>query len=76
MTFELAATNLAVDEREYWASPAPTRWGARSETGRLTDVLLSAPSYLQMVPCNEVTRDSLAQGLSTSRGAASSGGAG
>lgn len=42
------------------------RWGATSETGRLTDVLLSGPAYLAMVPCNEVTRKSLANGLSTS----------
>lgn len=44
-------------------SAAPSRWSVASETGRLTDVLLSAPSYLEMVPCNSVTRDSLAKGL-------------
>lgn len=41
------------------------RWGVDSETGRLTDVLLSAPTHLAMVPCNAVTRDSLARGLSS-----------
>ncbi|MEA3045327.1 MAG: hypothetical protein QOH47_3165 [Sphingomonadales bacterium] len=40
------------------------RWGVASETGRLTDVLLSAPTHLSMVPCNTVTRRSLADGLS------------
>lgn len=45
---------------------SPRRWGASSETGRLTDVLLSGPAYLAMVPCNDVTRASLANGLSTS----------
>lgn len=40
------------------------RWGVASETGRLTDVLVSAPSHLSMVPCNAVTRRSLADGLS------------
>jgi N-dimethylarginine dimethylaminohydrolase len=40
------------------------RWGVASETGRLTDVLLSAPTDLSMVPCNAVTRRSLADGLS------------
>jgi N-dimethylarginine dimethylaminohydrolase len=40
-----------------------TRWGVASETGRLTDVLLSAPSHLAMVPCNATTRRSLACGL-------------
>lgn len=39
------------------------RWGVASETGRLTDVLVAAPAYLDMVPCNTVTRDSLARGL-------------
>lgn len=49
--------------------PAPSfiawndRWGVASETGRLTDVLLGAPAYLEMVPCNAVTRDSLVKGL-------------
>jgi N-dimethylarginine dimethylaminohydrolase len=38
-------------------------WGVSCETGRLTDVLVSAPVYLSMVPCNAVTRDSLAKGL-------------
>ena len=42
------------------------RWGVESETGRLTDVLVAAPAYLTMVPCNAVTRDSLAQGLAFS----------
>lgn len=41
------------------------RWGARSETGRLSDVLLSAPAHLEMVPCNAVTRENLAKGLDT-----------
>ena len=41
----------------------PFRWGVDSETGRLTDVLLSSPDFLEMVPCNAVTRDSLAKGL-------------
>lgn len=43
----------------------PRRWGVDSETGRLTNVLLSAPTHLAMVPCNAVTRDSLARGLSS-----------
>ena len=43
----------------------PGRWGVDSETGRLTDVLLSPPTHLAMVPCNAVTRDSLARGLSS-----------
>ena len=65
MTFELATIDSAAHEVDSWVEPRSTQWGVRSETGRLTDVLLSAPPYLKMVPCNEVTRDSLAQGLST-----------
>jgi arginine deiminase len=46
---------------------APTearlRWGADSEYGRLTDVLLSAPHYLEMVPCNSVSRENIENGL-------------
>jgi N-dimethylarginine dimethylaminohydrolase len=45
--------------------PGDRRWGADSETGRLADVLLSPPTHLAMVPCNAVTRDSLARGLSS-----------
>lgn len=44
----------------------PRRWGACSETGRLTDALVSGPAFLTMVPCNDVTRHSIANGLSTS----------
>ncbi len=40
------------------------RWGVATETGRLTDVLLSAPTHLSMVPCNMVTRQSIADGHS------------
>lgn len=48
----------------------PGRWSVHSETGRLTDVLLSPPTHLAMVPCNAVTRESLARGLSSCRASA------
>lgn len=48
------------------ALAAPGRWGVSSETGRLTDVLLSAPPHLQMIPCNDITRQKLAEGHCTS----------
>lgn len=44
---------------------SPRRWAVDSETGRLGDVLLSPPAHLAMVPCNAVTRQSLALGLSS-----------
>jgi N-dimethylarginine dimethylaminohydrolase len=52
------------------APAAASHWGVSSETGRLTDVLLSTPAYLSMVPCNAVTRQSLAKGLFASPGIA------
>jgi N-dimethylarginine dimethylaminohydrolase len=45
-----------------WGAPS---WGAASETAVLTDVLLSAPAHLAMIPCNAVTVASLSQGLLT-----------
>jgi len=56
---ESSATEQLIERRSPW------RWGVDSETGRLSDVLLSPPSHLAMVPCNAVTRDSLARGLSS-----------
>ena len=40
------------------------RWGVTSESGRLTDVLLSAPANLEIVPCNAIALSSAANGLS------------
>lgn len=48
-----------------------TRWGVNNEHGRLTDVMLSAPPHLAMVPCNAVTRESIANGLDCCTEAAS-----
>jgi arginine deiminase len=56
---ESPSTEQALERR------APSRWGVDSETERLTDLLLSPPTHLAMVPCNAVTRDSLARGLSS-----------
>ena len=54
-----SATDDLIERRSPW------RWGVDSETGRLSDVLLSPPTHLAMVPCNAVTRGSLARGLSS-----------
>jgi N-dimethylarginine dimethylaminohydrolase len=56
---ESRATEQLIERRSPW------RWGVDSETGRLSDVLLSAPAHLAMVLCNAVTRDSLKRGLSS-----------
>lgn len=54
-----SATERLIERR------SPCRWGVDSETGRLSDVLLSAPAHLAMVPCNAVTRHSLKRGLTS-----------
>lgn len=56
------AESVAAEPVLEWTGPG---WGVDSETGRLTDILLSPPTHLAMVPCNAVTRDSLARGLSS-----------
>ncbi len=55
----------SLPEELIFERPGRGRWGVDSETGRLTDILLSPPTHLAMVPCNAVTRDSLARGLSS-----------
>ena len=62
MLLDPGAVSFAPAAFQTEAVTAP-RWGVASETGPLTDVLLGAPAYLEMVPCNAVTRDSLAKGL-------------
>ena len=49
---------------------AASRWGVATETSELSDVLLCVPAYLEMVPCNAVTRERIAQGLLASPGLA------
>lgn len=39
------------------------RWGADSEYGRLTDVMLSAPRHLELVPCNAVSIENHRNGI-------------
>ena len=57
--------NLTQADELFFPESPSRHWGACSETGRLTDVLLSAPAHLEMVPCNAVTRENLAKGLDT-----------
>lgn len=62
MSEAAAATNAA---QRLLPQPGAPRWGACSETGVLTDVLLSAPAHLAMIPCNAVTVENLSKGLLT-----------
>jgi N-dimethylarginine dimethylaminohydrolase len=43
-----------------------SRWGVDSEYGRLTDVMLSAPAHLEMVPCNAVSIENRNNGVDCS----------
>lgn len=61
---EAAAAKFA-DSRPHTRIAAP-EWGACSETGLLTDVLLSPPTHLAMIPSNSVTIENLSKGLLTS----------
>jgi N-dimethylarginine dimethylaminohydrolase len=42
------------------------RWGVDSEYGRLTDVMLSAPQHLELVPCNAVSIANHSSGVTCS----------
>lgn len=51
-------------------TPSSRSWGADSEYGRLTDVLLCAPTHLKPVPCCAVTAAHLRNGFAYSVGEA------
>ena len=42
------------------------RWGVDSEYGRLSDVMLSAPPHLELVPCNAVSIENHRNGIACS----------
>jgi N-dimethylarginine dimethylaminohydrolase len=44
-------------------SPLRNRWSVDSEYGRLTDVMLSAPPHLELVPCNAVSIENHRNGV-------------
>ena len=44
----------------------PARWSVDSEYGRLTDVMLSAPPHLELVPCNAVSIENHRNGIACS----------
>lgn len=61
----------AKDDGQLWpnetlCADAPHRWGVKSEFGRLTDVLLSAPEHLAPVPCCAATIKGLRSGYAYS----------
>jgi len=62
MLFDFAAVECPFDEALIHRNDNP-RWGVDSEYGRLLDVMVAAPSHLEVVPCNSVSRESLANGI-------------
>lgn len=44
---------------------AASRWCVDSEYGRLTDVIVSGPAHLEVVPCNAVSIESIENGHTT-----------
>jgi N-dimethylarginine dimethylaminohydrolase len=45
---------------------APRAWGVDSEYGRLTDVMLSSPEHLELLPCNPVAAEHYGRGAGCS----------
>ena len=62
MLFDFATADTPLGETLIQRNHHP-RWGVDSEYATLTDVLVSPPAHLEVVPCNAVSIDSLAQGL-------------
>ncbi|MEA1014981.1 dimethylarginine dimethylaminohydrolase family protein [Sphingosinicella sp. LY1275] len=62
MLFDFTPAEPAIGDGLVLSDVRP-RWGVDSEYGRLTDVMVSPPPHLEIVPCNSVAIDALAQGL-------------
>lgn len=62
MLLDLSASASLPGERPV-AVADRSRWGVDSEYGQLREVMLSAPTHLELVPCNTVARDAVARGM-------------
>lgn len=65
MTFDLAAAEIVASDHAVDAD-VNARWGVDSEYGRLTDVMLSVPRHLEIVPCNAVSIENHRNGITCS----------
>jgi N-dimethylarginine dimethylaminohydrolase len=65
MPFDFAAAETGVGENLIDSSES-ARWGVDSEYGRLTDVMLSVPRHLEIVPCNAVSIENHRNGITCS----------
>lgn len=62
MLFNFPPADPSGDDTLVERSERP-RWGVDSEYGRLTDVMLSAPPHLELVPCNAVSIENHRNGM-------------
>lgn len=62
MLFDTPAADIHVGDTLIRRFTDP-RWGVDSEYGRLLDVAVAAPAHLEVVPCNAVSMESIANGL-------------
>lgn len=65
MLFNFASADAAGGDDLDRRKPGPD-WGVASEYGRLTDVMLSAPRHLELVPCNSVSIENHRNGITCS----------
>lgn len=67
MLFDLPADETALGDSLIQANVRTLglkrRWGVDSETGRLTDVMVSPPAFLEIAPCDSPSVGALARGL-------------
>ncbi|HEY0626953.1 MAG TPA: arginine deiminase family protein [Allosphingosinicella sp.] len=67
MLFDFSVADTSAEDALIQAAPlredVKHRWSVDSEYGRLTDVLVSPPPHLEIMPCNSVAVDALARGL-------------
>lgn len=65
MPFDFAAAEIGAGDHLIDAAES-ARWGVDSEYGRLTDVMLSVPRHLEIVPCNAVSIENHRKGITCS----------
>lgn len=65
MLFDFTGAAAPVRD-ELISPPFQSRWSVDSEYGRLTDVMVSAPPHLELLPCNAVSTENHRNGITCS----------
>ena len=65
MPFDFAAAEIGAGD-DLVDAGGSARWGVDSEYGRLTDVMLSVPRHIEIVPCNAVSIENHRNGITCS----------